>query len=119
MDREQAAQEILNAHVGIMPLENNAYTRGKGSFKLIQYMSGGLPIIGSSVGFNNIVVDDHIGVLVRDSVEFAWRDALLKVVRNRFVWKEYSLKSFDKYQESFSYKKNINILNNILLGVSI
>lgn len=116
--RDRAAREILKAHIGIMPLEDNAYTRGKGAFKLIQYMSGGLPIIGSNVGFNKTVVDKEIGALANDSAKSAWLDALLMMVKNGHKWEEYSLKSYKKYQNDFSYKKNINILNNILSGVN-
>lgn len=68
-----------------MPLEDNAYTRGKWAFKLIQYMSGGLPIIGSNVGFNKTVVDKEIGALANNSAKSAWLDALLMMVKNGHI----------------------------------
>jgi glycosyltransferase involved in cell wall biosynthesis len=48
--------EMLNFDVGIMPLPDEPWTRGKCAFKLIQYMACGLPVIASPVGMNNDVV---------------------------------------------------------------
>lgn len=51
------AQELSQAHVGIMPLEDSPWENGKCGFKLIQYMAAGLPIIGSRVGMNKDIVN--------------------------------------------------------------
>lgn len=46
--------EILHQmDVGIMPLANDRWTRGKCSFKMLQYMATALPIVASPVGMNN------------------------------------------------------------------
>lgn len=37
---------------GIMPLPDSPYTRGKCSYKLLQYAAAGLPAVGSAVGVN-------------------------------------------------------------------
>jgi glycosyltransferase involved in cell wall biosynthesis len=39
-------------HIGIMPLEDTAWARGKCSFKMLQYMSCGIPVVVSPVGMN-------------------------------------------------------------------
>lgn len=49
-------EEILNFDVGIMPLEDNYWERGKCGFKLIQYMACGIPVIASPVGVNTQIV---------------------------------------------------------------
>jgi len=38
--------------IGIMPLEDDLWARGKCSFKMLTYMSAGLPVVVSSVGMN-------------------------------------------------------------------
>lgn len=43
---------LRDADVGIMPLADDAWTRGKCSFKMLQYMALGLPTVVSPVGMN-------------------------------------------------------------------
>ncbi|MEO8180403.1 MAG: glycosyltransferase family 4 protein [Deltaproteobacteria bacterium] len=41
--------------VGLMPLEDSAWSRGKCSFKMLQYLSAGVPAVVSPVGMNREV----------------------------------------------------------------
>jgi glycosyltransferase involved in cell wall biosynthesis len=43
--------------VGIMPLVDGPFERGKCGYKLVQYMAGGLPVIASPVGINSQMVE--------------------------------------------------------------
>lgn len=52
------AELLLRSHVGIAPMENNAWTRGKCALKVLQYMASGLPVVSSRVGANAEVVDE-------------------------------------------------------------
>ncbi len=57
-------QALQASDVGIMPLEDTAWERGKCGYKLIQYMACGLPAVGSAVGANNdIVLHGQTGML--------------------------------------------------------
>jgi glycosyltransferase involved in cell wall biosynthesis len=50
---EQVQHDALaDADVGIMPLEDDPYSRGKCGYKLLQYSAAGLPSVGSPVGTN-------------------------------------------------------------------
>jgi glycosyltransferase involved in cell wall biosynthesis len=69
------AREIAAAHVGIMPLTDDAWSRGKCAFKLLQYMAAGLPCVASPVGANTeAVVDGVSGFLAADDA--GWERAL-------------------------------------------
>lgn len=57
--------------VGIMPLADGPFERGKCGYKLIQYMAGGLPVIASPVGVNQQIVEPGInGYLANSPVEW-------------------------------------------------
>lgn len=47
-----ASSRIADADIGLMPLTDTAFNRGKCAYKLLQYGAAGLPAIGSPVGAN-------------------------------------------------------------------
>jgi glycosyltransferase involved in cell wall biosynthesis len=67
--------------VGIMPLVDGPFERGKCGYKLIQYMAAGLPVVASPVGVNNqIVRPGENGYLAASTAE--WLEAFQKLGRN-------------------------------------
>jgi hypothetical protein len=61
--------------IGVMPLDDNPWTRGKSAYKALVYMSAGIPVVADDVGVaGEVVGDDGAGVLVRDADE--WTAAL-------------------------------------------
>jgi len=68
-------EELPRWAVGLMPLIDDEWSRGKCSFKLLQYLSAGIPGIASPVGMNQIVLaDGRAGKLARTEDE--WFSAL-------------------------------------------
>lgn len=67
--------------VGVMPLFDDDWARGKCAFKLIQYMACGVPVVASAIGANCEVVDSTSGFLAADSSE--WLNALKKLRDSR------------------------------------
>ena len=57
---------LSNFTVGIMPLTDTLWTRGKCGYKILQYMAAGIPVVASAVGANcDIVTDGENGFLAR------------------------------------------------------
>lgn len=78
-DSEVAA--LRDADVGIMPLEDDAWTRGKCSFKMLQYMALGLPTVVAPVGMNREVLAQGESGLAAASHD-DWVDALRRLARD-------------------------------------
>lgn len=102
--RDKAIEAMKNGHIGLMPLADTPFTQGKGGFKLVQYMSIGLPCIGSNVGFNAYVLSDGAGILVNDVLD--WRDAII-TLSDKEIWKQYSQNAYNSWMNNFSYIENL------------
>lgn len=111
--RDAAIRGMSESHIGIMPLENTVFTRGKGGFKLVQYLSIGLPCIGSDVGFNHNVISSNCGFLIDIEHPEEWRDAILQLCEVK-VWEKYSEEAFKQWLSYFSYEKNLVFWSNLL-----
>ncbi|ANJ74377.1 glycosyl transferase family 1 [Ralstonia insidiosa] len=66
---------ITECDIGIMPLTDSPWERGKCGYKLIQYMACGLPVVASPVGVNSQIVRDGENGFLADTPE-AWERAL-------------------------------------------
>ena len=66
---------IASCQVGIMPLRDSPWERGKCGYKLIQYMACGLPVVASPIGVNEQIVRDGENGYLADGPE-AWERAL-------------------------------------------
>ena len=63
--------EIQQFDIGIMPLVDSPWEKGKCGYKLIQYMACGIPVIASPVGINNEMVKGaNSGLLANTSEEW-------------------------------------------------
>lgn len=72
LDGELAA--LGEFDIGIMPLADDLYARGKCAFKLIEYGAVGIPSVASAIGANReVVVDGVTGYLVEDLATFSER----------------------------------------------
>lgn len=57
--------------VGIMPLEDDAFQRGKCGMKALQYMAAGLPVVASPVGVNaTIIIPGETGFLAATDADW-------------------------------------------------
>lgn len=107
--RKAAIDELKTSHIGIMPLDDTRFARGKGSFKIIQYMGAGLPSIASSVGFNKqVIVDGETGYLVGCSED--WIEAILRLSEDRSFWNTMSGDARKRWEAEYSYNANLAAL---------
>ena len=67
---EQEVPLIQQFDVGVMPLPDTAWSRGKCAYKLIQCMACGIPVVSSRVGANVEAVPPECGLLAESSAEW-------------------------------------------------
>jgi glycosyltransferase involved in cell wall biosynthesis len=107
--------ELINLFdVGIMPLNDNFWERGKCGFKLIQYMACSIPVIASPVGINSEIVSPDVGFLA--SSEEEWVDALSQLISNDVLCKQMGSNARQRVEKYFSFYNNVNLIRNKLLN---
>lgn len=79
---EEAEVPFLQSlDIGIMPLTDTPWARGKCGYKLIQYMACGLPVVASPVGVNSEIVEHGVNGFLA-STEDEWREALTTLLHD-------------------------------------
>ncbi|HMA00071.1 MAG TPA: glycosyltransferase family 4 protein [Steroidobacteraceae bacterium] len=73
------AQALAAAHIGVMPLTDDAWSRGKCAFKLLQYMAASLPCVASPVGANTEAVQDGVNGFHARSID-DWEQTLERLI---------------------------------------
>jgi glycosyltransferase involved in cell wall biosynthesis len=71
--------DVQSFDVGIMPLPDEPWERGKCGYKLVQYMASARPVVASPVGVNASLVDDA-GLLATTPDE--WVAALVRLAKD-------------------------------------
>jgi len=80
-------QAIQSFDIGIMPMPDEPWTRGKCGYKLIQYMACSLPVIASPIGVNKEIVDHGLnGFLAGDRRQ--WQQYLQTLIQNKEIRQE-------------------------------
>jgi glycosyltransferase involved in cell wall biosynthesis len=76
---ETEVEALQTSDIGVMPLYDTSWERGKCGYKLIQYMACSLPVIASPVGVNCSIVNvGHNGYLA--TAEMQWFDCLQELL---------------------------------------
>jgi glycosyltransferase involved in cell wall biosynthesis len=115
-DREVELLHTFDA--GLMPLPDNAWTRGKCGLKLLQYMAVGIPAAASPVGVNaEILAGGEGGLLPGDAA--AWEEALERLVEDAPWRKTAGRAGRARAETHYSVTKWAPVLERILRETSI
>lgn len=94
------ARAIGGVDIGVMPLPDEPWERGKCGYKLIQYMASGKPVIASPVGVNSYIVrHGENGYLAETEAEWDW--ALRSLVENPSLREQMGLAGRRRVEEEF------------------
>ena len=103
---------LKRAHIGIMPLPENDFMRGKSAYKLIQYLGAGLPCIASPVGENNVLLSQgNIGFAASTAEQ--WTEALQKLSCDTELYNQLSKNALSLAKE-YSIQKYAPVMANFI-----
>ena len=110
---ESEIQNIQRFDVGIMPLLDEPFERGKCGYKLIQYMACGLPVVASPVGVNAQIVEHGVTGFLAESTQ-DWQQALAFLRENPVKRREMGLAGRAKMERGYSLKATAPKLADLL-----
>jgi glycosyltransferase involved in cell wall biosynthesis len=114
---EHSEVEIINTFdVGVMPLPNTEWARGKCAFKLVQYMACGVPVVASRVGANIELVTDQVGFLVGTDEEWIW--AVRELRENLLKREQMARAARARVVNGYSLTNNLPILASIIKKIT-
>ena len=107
-------QDLHQIDIGIMPLPNDEWSKGKCGFKILQYMAIGIPSVASAVGANKEIIKHYEnGFLVNDEKD--WLKYLSELIENKTLRRKIGQAGRKTVEEKYSVEANkdkyLNVLN--------
>jgi glycosyltransferase involved in cell wall biosynthesis len=113
---ETEETDLKSFDIGIMPLSDDLWSRGKCGLKILQYFSVGVPAVCTPVGINKDIVQDEIsGFWAKD--EKQWEDGLLTLIQKADLRKAMGMKGRKTVENLYTVKVNAPRLLGILKKV--
>ena len=98
------AHSLAGAHIGVMPLTDDAWSRGKCAFKLLQYMAAALPCVASPVGANTEAVLDGVNGFHATDID-GWERSLEKLILSPELRLEFGSKGRQHVEQRYALSK--------------
>jgi glycosyltransferase involved in cell wall biosynthesis len=112
---EKEIENILNFDIGIMPLHDDPWSRGKCGFKLVQYMSCKKPVIASPVGINTSLVKEGKNGFLAKSLD-EWFSAFETLYLNKELREKIAIDNFNKIELEYNHEINCRNYVDLLKG---
>lgn len=97
--------ELATCQIGVMPLNDDEWSKGKCGFKLIQYLALEIPSVASPIGVNSEVIEEGINGFLC-STEEEWYTALEKLLLNAELRKKMGKAGRNKIVREYSLQSN-------------
>ncbi len=110
-NEENEVSALASCQIGLMPLTPDEWSEGKCGFKLIQYLSLGIPAVSSSVGVNKKIIEEGVNGYFADS-DAEWYTNIEKLLLDAELRKKMGVAGRQKIVAHYSLQSNkSNFLN--------
>jgi len=110
-NKETEIKDLLSIDIGIMPLSDDMWSKGKCGFKALQYMALEKPAVVSPVGVNSLIVEHGVNGFHCLSNE-DWYSKLEELLKDPFMMKKLGTKGREFVKGDYSVNSNTsNFLN--------
>jgi len=110
-NKETEIADLAQFNIGVMPLTDNEWARGKCGFKGLQYMALGIPAVMSPVGVNTTIINNGVnGFLCKTEDE--WTQAFEMLLNDKELRHKIGKEGKQTVQKQYSVQSNTsNYLN--------
>lgn len=108
---------LADADIGIMPLKDGLWEKGKCAYKIIQYMALGIPAVASPVGANNVVIENGVNGFLAGSAE-EWKEALQRLLVDKQLRLRMGEAAKENVVNNYSIQRNQSYIEGLLNGLS-
>ncbi len=113
----EEVEDLKSFDIGVMPLSNDIWSKGKCGLKILQYNSVGVPAVCTPVGVNREIVEDGVSGFWAGN-EAQWEDCLLKLIKEKELRKKMGLKGREIVEKNYSLEVSAPRLLSILKEVA-
>jgi len=103
--------------VGVYPLVDDEWSRGKCGFKAIEFMACGVPVVAAAVGVNREIVEDGVNGFLA-STEDEWVEKLGRLLADRELRRRFGEAGRRTIEERYSLRVHAPALADILRRVA-
>ncbi len=108
---------IAACDIGIMPLADGPFERGKCGYKLIQYMACGLPVIASPVGVNREIVQHGVNGFLVETPE-QWQDAISALIADPALRARMGAAGRSRVEQTYSLQVTGPLMATLLASIA-
>lgn len=104
-NKQTEIEDLLKIDIGIMPLPDSEFERGKCGFKIIQFFALGIPAAASPVGVNTEIIEETVNGFLCLTKE-QWYTALEKLLSDKYLRIKMGTEGRKKVEKNYSVKSN-------------
>ncbi len=111
-------EDLSRLDIGIMPLQDDEWSKGKCGLKILQYMAIGIPVVASPFGVNKEIVQDGVNGFLAET-EDDWVEKLLVLIKDAKLRDEMGKKNRKLVEDRYSAELGASKLLDVLTGCAV